>query len=836
MTAAWLLLPLTLTLGHAGADGPVAHWDFDGGLVNVPGGQHPAGSQLEPREGGFALVLDRLRRGPVLPRSREWAFDSSETFSISLLIRTEQAGFACLLMAKDLPGGEVSYSFILNRQPGRVSFELWSWQTVRLVSTTTVNDGKWHSLVGAYSASSNRAYLVVDGRVEAMAGVGHGGPAECELRIGDNVDAEQPFEGAVDEIRIESTLAPDAQAAEQAISELAVFAPGEAVATYTRYLSRISRPRNWRPGSLLQWEERKAEIRRQVLEDLGLVPLPERIPLNVHRAGKLVREGYTVERIYWQTWPGYYAAGRLYMPINAQFPAPAILNPHGHWENGNRNPVVQARLIALALKGYVCLTIDSVHYYDYWAGITPQTIMTWNNIRALDLLATMPEVDPLRIGSTGCSGGAQQTFYLMAVEERLSAAVPVCMVSKFSTIIAPDVAHCACNHVPGIAEDMDCPEMAAAFAPRPAFIISVTGDWTKDFPADDLPDLRHVYALYGADKALGASHHDCGHDYNLAMREEAYAFFNYWLRNTADPDEAREPTHEPETAETLAALDDPPVAALGPEAVSAEFRARRGPKLPPPNAPSEARERAAEVRNRVEAILRLRYMPAIEPAPVTVGEVSLHGWRGEKLSYASEADVRVPAVLLHPNESHAPSAAAVVCHPLGKAAALDEPRVRAMLEGGTRVLLVDPRFYGEWEVDRQTATLNGVILGRPPGALGTHDLLQAVRLLQSRPDVDPAAVNLFGFGDTGVLALLAALLDESVASLTALDLGPTYAAGRGEPVCPHLIFAGDLPDFVSCLAPRSVTLTGVGSVADYSAAQHSYELLAAGELLTVTGP
>jgi cephalosporin-C deacetylase-like acetyl esterase len=210
----------------------------------------------------------------------------------------------------------------------------------------------------------------------------------------------------------------------------------------------------------------------------------------VHVSGKLERDGYTVKRVYWQTWPGYYASGYLYEPEGLSGKAPGILHPHGHWENGARHPVVQSRLIALARKGYVGLVVDSVHAYDYYAGVTPLTIMTWNNIRGIDLLCSLPEVDPERIGCTGCSGGGQQTLYLMCVEDRLTAAVPVNLVSEARRIIAADMTHCPCNHVAGFLAETDETEASAVFAPRPTLYICVTQDWTRWFPQEGYPEIR----------------------------------------------------------------------------------------------------------------------------------------------------------------------------------------------------------------------------------------------------------------------------------------------------------------------------------------------------------
>ena len=232
------------------------------------------------------------------------------------------------------------------------------------------------------------------------------------------------------------------------------------------YLRRMAAPRFFAADSAEAWGRHAGWVRGHVLECLGLNPLPERPELDVHVAGVVEHDSYVMKRLYWQSWPGYYASGWLYQPRDIPVPSPGILLPHGHWENGARHPVVQARCIALATRGYVALAVDSVHAYHWAAGMVPMTVMTWNNIRGLDLLCSMPEVDAGLLGCTGCSGGGQQTFYLMAIEDRLPRAPRVLTVG-------------------------DLPQFAGALAPRPVLLAGV----------DNAADYAWTTSAY---EALGA--------------------------------------------------------------------------------------------------------------------------------------------------------------------------------------------------------------------------------------------------------------------------------------------------------------------------------------------
>jgi hypothetical protein len=838
------LASLALLCGVGAADGqarPVLAWGFDPERPGVPldsgAGRVPSVAEaleLVPAPDGWGARFGAPGSRITTDQTEAIAFDSAESFVVEFLLRTEQRQFATIEISKDRPGGTVSHSFVLNRAPGTVSFELWSWQGVRLQSRTRVNDGKWHRVTGAYDGQTGQAALLIDGRLERTALAGAGGPRSVQMRVGNNLDSDQPYRGDLAAFRIATGFPEEvARTMEQARSEQ-VLASGEVQSMYAAYFERIAASRPWRPTERGAWEERRKALRAAIFEDLGLTPEPRRCPLDVRRGGKLTRDGYTVERIYWQAWPGYYASGYLYMPTGVQFPRPAILQPHGHWENGNRNPVVQARCIALAKKGFVSLAPDTVHFTDWSLGICFQSIMAWSNIRGLDLLCEMPEVDTSRIGCTGCSGGAQQTFYLMALEDRIAAAVPVCMVSKFRTILRTDEVHCSCNHIPGIAADTDTPEMAAAFAPRPALIITVTGDWTKDYAAEDHPDVLATYGLYGAEDRVVSSQYVSGHDYSKGMREEAYGFFLRWLGEDAGPLANLEPEHEPESLETLAKLDRVPREHEGTAAIQREFRKRRIPRPPTPANADEAAERATGLRAALLASTRLPELPEAV-ACESRGTVEMAGVRAEKLVLTTEPEIHVAALLVAPTDA-ASTGITVVVHGDGARRALEDEALSDVRARGEALLLIDPRWFGEWSdgLDwanaRDAVLLNGVILGRSPGACGLYDVLCALRYARTRA---AGPVRLVGVGDGGVLALLAASLDPDVADVDVRGLGATYLAGREEPVLPHILATADLPDLAAAIAPRPVRLGGVSNPAAYAVTRATYGACGAGASLEV---
>ncbi len=222
-----------------------------------------------------------------------------------------------------------------------------------------------------------------------------------------------------------------------------------------------------------------------MLVSLGLWPTPTRTPLAPKIYGKLERDGYTIEKVVLETLPGFTLSGNLYRPVGKTGRLPGLLCPHGHWEDGRVNPEVQMRCIRWAKLGCVVFMYDMVGYNDSkpfghaflnprlnrW-GYSLAALQTWDSIRALDFLTSLPDVDPARIGCTGESGGGTQTFLLTALDDRVKVAAPVVMVSEGFQ------GGCVCENAAGLRHGTDNVEFAALTAPRPLKLVGATGDWT----------------------------------------------------------------------------------------------------------------------------------------------------------------------------------------------------------------------------------------------------------------------------------------------------------------------------------------------------------------------
>lgn len=281
------------------------------------------------------------------------------------------------------------------------------------------------------------------------------------------------------------------------------------------------------------WERRARSIREGILKGLHWERMPEIEgdfrPI-IHSRKKM--DGYVVENIAIQSFPGFYITGNLYLPANPKARNPAILNPHGHASDKRLMEDVQTRCAVFARMGAIAFTYDMVGYAE-----STQTshrmpiaalLQAWNSKRVLDYLISRPDVDGERIGMTGGSGGGTQTFVLTAIDDRIAVSAPVVQVS------AHFFGGCVCES--GMAVHQGPPrgtnnvEFAAMAAPRPLMLVSDGQDWTRNTPRIEYPYIQSVYALYDAEhKAEHVHLFGQGHDYGVSKRGAVYPFFAYHL-------------------------------------------------------------------------------------------------------------------------------------------------------------------------------------------------------------------------------------------------------------------------------------------------------------------
>ena len=611
------------------------------------------------------------------------------------------------------------------------------------------------------------------------------------------------------------------------------------------------------------WAKRRQEVREQVLVANGLWPMPEKTPLKPVIHGKIERDGYTIEKVFFASYPGHYVTGSLFRPAGPEAKKskyPGVLCPHGHWANGRffdageqaakaqikqgaektmegaRYPL-QARCAQLARMGCVVFHYDMVGYADskqigHRAGFTdPEAelrlqsfmgLQTYNSIRALDFLSSLPDVDPARIGVTGASGGGTQTFILCAVDDRPAAAFPAVMVSTAMQ------GGCICENCSYLRIGTGNIELAGIFAPKPLGM-SGADDWTKEIETKGLPELQALYRLLGApDNVMAKAYVQFGHNYNQVSRELMYNFFNKHLKlNQKEP--VAESTFVPVPPKELSVFDDQHP--LPKDAVDAkglrQYMGRESDKQLTRLMPSDANS-LADYRRVLGTALRVMITdtlpsPAEVETPLRVASIIPDGNVKETIILSRKGQKEaVPGAFILGKDFN--GRVVVWIHPEGSASLWEKgkptPAAQAILDKKGAILAVDVFLTGAAKKDRGAIDKNyaGYTFGynRPLLANRVHDILTAVAHAKGVKGVKN--VDLVGFGKAGPWVALARGLCGDAVARTAADLDQfrfdSILSMNDEMMLPGALKYGGMPALMALAAPNEVYLHNTAGVSD----------------------
>ena len=508
------------------------------------------------------------------------------------------------------------------------------------------------------------------------------------------------------------------------------------------------------PENAGQWYQRAEELRRRVLVSTGLWPMPEKTPLNAVVFDKTDREGFTVEKVYFESLPGHYVTGLLFRPSNpTDSPMPGVLSPHGHggrmqkhsdtelekqlsqgaehFRNSGRTPKL-ARCAQLARMGCVTFIFDMLGYADSiqisrevahrhkdarpeeseatdagWVLYSPQAdlhlqsvmgLQTWNAIRALDFLESLPDVDPDRLAVTGGSGGGTQSILLGAIDDRIKVSFPNGMVSTSMQ------GGCYCENCNLLRVGTGNVELAALFAPRPQ-AMTAADDWTRDMMKDGYPELKWLYAMIGDESDVYCRpmlHFK--HNYNYVTRATMYQWMNRHLKLGLD-DPVIEQDFEPLTDEesTVWGGEHPQPTDIGPaheRSVCRWFTDQAQAKLEacePTNAESLQQFRAV-VGNAWQVIFDLGI-----PTEITFEETGAETRAGieynTRLLQDPKRGTEIPTLVIRKKDSD-PSGCLLWATANGKADLFDSngrpiAKLQTVLDAGMTVLAADLLGQGE---------------------------------------------------------------------------------------------------------------------------------------------
>jgi hypothetical protein len=322
--------------------------------------------------------------------------------------------------------------------------------------------------------------------------------------------------------------------------------------------------------SVEDWLQRRAEILAGMQAVMGRMPGPEkRCPLELKVEEEVDCGRYVRRLITYASEPGSRVPAYLLVPKavlgDSGRRAPAVLCLHGT-DNVVGHGIVVAlgnrpnRQYAseLAERGYVTLAPNYPLLARYqpdiralgWQSGTLKAV--WDNRRGLDLLESLPFVQPGGFGAIGHSLGGHNSVYTSVFDDRIKAVVSSCGLDSFldyyggdEKVWLPEKGWTQTRYMARLASyrgrlaeiPFDFHELIGALAPRHVLIIAPLKD--SNFRADSVDRIaaaaRPVYALYGHPERLRVLHPDCGHDFPDEMRAAAYALFDSVLMAGAPP-------------------------------------------------------------------------------------------------------------------------------------------------------------------------------------------------------------------------------------------------------------------------------------------------------------
>jgi len=538
-------------------------------------------------------------------------------------------------------------------------------------------------------------------------------------------------------------------------------------------------------------EARKKAVRERILSLIGGLP-DYRGPLRPRVTKTTPRDGYVIENVMFDSLPDYVVTANLYRP-DRPGRHPAILMSMGHWDSGK----AAGQLLSsnLARRGFVVLAYDPVgqgerqqafdprfgrsliggptdqHFSNGAAAILMGQALSryfiHDGMRAIDYLVSRPEVDPDRIGATGCSGGGTQTTYISALDPRIKATAVACYMNSFQTLFAGSIGDSE-QSVPGfLASGLDQTDYVELFAPKPWLIASTENDFfTPPGARQVFDEAQRWYSLYDAKDRVKWVVGPGGHGTPEVVRKAIYDWMDRWLgQGAAKP--------VPEITDLL------PDQAL----------------LVTKNGQVEGRELYQIIRET----------PRVRAAPQElskfVGDLIAANPPVLKISHIlspSPAEGRRPAVVVVQNTLDADSASESL-----RAAG----HVVALMVMSGRGQDDERPYTGNW-MNNTRAWL----VGRNLPATHAAEINAVVDELAHRSDVDPARITVRATGLAGIPALLAAAANPKISSIALTRTPHSLRAAIESPihinlhdaVIPGFAAKWDLSDLRDLLRPRKV--------------------------------
>jgi len=550
-----------------------------------------------------------------------------------------------------------------------------------------------------------------------------------------------------------------------------------------------------------QIREYQQKLRTFFVNQLG--GFPARTPMNARTVGTIEEDGYRIEKVIFASQPNHHVTANLYLP-DVETRVPGVVVSSGHSRTAKTADYNQRFGIMMARHGMAALCFDPIgqgersqilddsgqpqfdsttteHFLvgvgSILVGRNTARYRIWDAMRAIDYLSSRPEVDPERIGFTGCSGGGTLTSYVMALDERVACAAPACYLTNFQRLLETIGPQDAEQNIFGqIGFGLDHPDYVLLRAPRPTLISATTEDFFDiQGTWQTYREAKRVYAKLGFPERVDLVEVEGKHGVQPQNLATIAQWMKRWLTDCDEPVTVAEMNTRPardlhctETGQVLTSLPgERTVFDLNAEleSILAERRKEFWKTTP-----------AEQITAKIGALLEVPSNSELKPtAWQDRGRVKRDGYHIDKLVLRANSKVPLPALTFHP-PSPADDAYLYV-HDDGKLGDTEpDGPIEKLVAEGFAVVTVDLSGQGETASGQRDALLTdwktyflSYLLGKPLLGMRVEDALAAADFVAfyERERDNPRGVHLVGVGQSGIVALhAAALRPELFASVT----------------------------------------------------------------------
>ncbi|NND06542.1 MAG: xylan esterase [Saprospiraceae bacterium] len=616
-----------------------------------------------------------------------------------------------------------------------------------------------------------------------------------------------------------------------------------------------------------EWQARQKWVKDKLNELVG--PFPEKTPLNPRITGVIKKEDYRIEKVVFESMPGFYVVGCVFVPEKIKKKAPAILNVIGHSQEGFRGEIYQQVYLNLVKKGFIVLAIDpigqgeDVQFFDpdigengfssvgysvvehcyagnlnFLSGKTLARYFTWDGIRSIDYLVSRKDVDPERIGVTGFSGGGTVTSYVSALDDRVKVSVPC----SWSTACrrhteTKGTQDAETNFVGGLKEGISLEDLIEVRAPKPTLMTFTSRDQYLSIQGarEAYQEAKKVYNVYHEPDNIQFIEDDFKHWMTPKIRQKIYKFFMDHLDVEGDPTEEEvqflswDELNVTPTGNVIDWLKGENIQSINAKETAPLLKELEVSRKTIPDHLEKTMKKAPEISGYISPEYG-------DGDPFFNGRYQRDGYSVSRYAIKGEGKYLIPFLLFKPNTGKPSYPAIIYLHPDGKAAeAAPGGQIEEFVRKGYLVAAVDVVGVGECKntVTRENADdYTGVLIGRSTPGIQAGDIVRVVNYLRHHAQLDHENIGAVGIDEMGIPLLHATAFEPAIKNLTLVGslisyrsvvMNDLYKIGLvfNSPGYWHpweidfswgiagVLTGYDLPDLIGCIAPRKVALAGL---------------------------